>query len=314
MAAEDAARWCELLAAAEAVDATGEHYSVDDLLEELADPRLDVALDTMAAIGDDGRMVAYGLVRHGGQLGEVYRTHVEGCVHPDHRRTGLGREVLRRTVERAEQRYAEHPQPRRPGELHSRVYDTNAGATALLSGAGMRPVRWFYDMHRDLAEPPPGAAIPEGLRLVPYQPDRDDDVRLAHNEAFQDHWGSTPRDTTSWKQWFTGSRSFHPELSFLMLEDGGEIVGHLLGYVYEADCEANGVREAWVGQLGTRRPWRGRGVASALLTHALRVYAEAGHERAALGVDTANPTGALGLYQRAGFAPGARWTTFSRPL
>jgi mycothiol synthase len=312
---EDAAAWRELLAAVEAVDRTGEHFDVDDLLEELTDPDLDAERDTVAAFDGD-RMVAYGLVRGGGGEGSgVDRQYAEGCVHPDHRRAGLGAEVLRRNLERARQRHERYPEL--PGELLVRVHDANLGTAALLTGAGLEPVRWFYDMQQDLTAAAP-AALPDGLRLAggldpALEPDRDEKLRLAHNEAFTDHWGSSPRSAVSWKQWFTGSRCYRPDLSFALL-DGDEVAGYLLSYVYEADCAAKGVREVWIGQLGTRRPWRGRGVGTALLTHAMCAYVEAGFERAALGVDTANPTGALGLYQRVGFAPAARWTTYRRPL
>jgi mycothiol synthase len=310
----DAPAWCELLAAVEAADRTGEHYDVDDVLEELTDPDLDAERDTVAAY-DGARMVAYGLVRGGGGEGTgVDRQHVEGCVHPGYRRTGLGTEVLRRGVERARERRGQHL----PGELLTRVHDANEGAAALFTTHGFEAVRWFYDMHRDLARAPEPITIPDGLRLVgdldaTRNPELDEAVRLAHNEAFTDHWGSQPRNAASWRQWFTGSRWYRPRLSFALL-DGDEVAGYALSYEYEADYAATGVREAWIGQLGTRRRWRGRGVATALLRQAMRAYAEAGFERAALGVDTANPTGALGLYQRVGFTPSARWVTYRRPL
>jgi hypothetical protein len=35
---------------------------------------------------------------------------------------------------------------------------------------------------------------------------------------------------------------------------------------------------------------------------------------AALGVDAENPTGALQLYQRAGFHPEGRWTFYRKPF
>jgi mycothiol synthase len=313
--AEDAAEWCGLLAAAEAVDATGEHYDVDDLLEELADPDLDPAQDTVAAFAGE-RMVAYGLVRGSTAVRGGHRVHAEGCVHPDHRRTGLGRAVLERTAARATELHRRR-HPGLPGELLVAVHDGNPGATALLADAGLRPVRYWFDMHRDLAEPPPPAPLPDGLRLMAFDPALDaaldEALRLARNDAFAEHWGSVDRDESSWRQWFTGSRAFRAPVSFAVL-DGEEVAGFLLSYEFEAINTAYGLREAWVGQLGTRAPWRGRGVASALITTALRAYAAAGYQRAALNVDTGNATGALGLYERSGFVVKQRWTTQSRPL
>lgn len=47
---------------------------------------------------------------------------------------------------------------------------------------------------------------------------------------------------------------------------------------------------------------RGRGLATSLLAGVLSRSREQGFDRATLNVDTANPTGARGIYERAGFA------------
>lgn len=325
---DDAPAWAALLAAAEAVDATSEHYDVDDLLEELADPALDPARDTVAAFDAAGTMVAYGLVRSASTVRDSDQYQLEGCVLPEHRRRGLGREVLARMRDISERVHRER-YPELPGELHLRVHDGNVGNIALARGAGLTPVRYWYDMDRELGDLPAVPELDAGLRMIIFDHALDNAVRLARNEAFADHWGSIERDESDWRQWFTNSRSFRPALSLIVLDESGatnggnaaggeghaaEVAGFLLSYEYEADVAASGVREAWIGQIGTRRAWRGRGVASVLIATALAGYAAAGYQRAALGVDTGNPTGALGLYERAGFVPTERWTTFSRPL
>ena len=96
--------------------------------------------------------------------------------------------------------------------------------------------------------------------------------------------------------------------------DGEEVVGYLLTHFWEADAAATGVREAYVGQLGVRPARRRRGLGGLLLATALRSYRAGGYERAALSVDTANATGALGLYERAGFAKTDTWVTWLKPL
>lgn len=310
----DAAAWAALLAAAEAVDATEEHFSVEDLLEELADPALEIGQDTVAAFAGSA-MVAYGLVRRASTVRDRDLYDLEGCVHPSHRRRRLGSAVLARLAERAAHRHRQQ-HPELPGQLQLRLHDGNRGSAALARLAGLSPVRYWYHMARELTglDSPPAAG---GLRVVGYHRDRDNAVRRARNEAFADHWGFVQRDEADWRHWYTGSRSFRPALSALVLDGAGasaEIAAFLLSYEYEADVAASGVRVAWIGQLGTRPAWRGRGLASALIGHVLAGYAASGYQRAALVVDTANPTGALGLYRRAGFVPTARWTTFSRPL
>jgi ribosomal protein S18 acetylase RimI-like enzyme len=65
-----------------------------------------------------------------------------------------------------------------------------------------------------------------------------------------------------------------------------------------------------VGKVGTLREHRGRGLAGALLRHSLLAYRDAGFDEAALDVDSDNPTGALGVYQRAGFRVERRFADY----
>jgi ribosomal protein S18 acetylase RimI-like enzyme len=83
-----------------------------------------------------------------------------------------------------------------------------------------------------------------------------------------------------------------------------------------------GVHPAYRGQglggrialVGTRRAGRNRGIASALLRRALTGARAAGFASASLGVDADSPTGALGLYQRAGFTMMLTSVTNTKPL
>jgi ribosomal protein S18 acetylase RimI-like enzyme len=63
-----------------------------------------------------------------------------------------------------------------------------------------------------------------------------------------------------------------------------------------------------------RPGWRRRGLGPLLLAAALRSYRSAGYERSALVVDTGNATGALRLYERAGYAVKDSSVTWTKPL
>jgi ribosomal protein S18 acetylase RimI-like enzyme len=158
-----------------------------------------------------------------------------------------------------------------------------------------------------VGQPPPGVVVAR------YSPHRDTAVWRAHCEAFLDHWGFVAPDAQRWARDHTGMRAFEPDLSWLAL-DGDEVAGYLLTYFWEADAVGTGVREAFVGQLGVLRPWRRRGIGGLLLATALASYADAGYERAVLTVDTGNATGALGVYERAGFAVRDTSTTWIKRL
>jgi mycothiol synthase len=306
----DAEAWAELLAAKEKVDQEGEHYNADDLIEELDYPHLDAALDTIA-LWADGRMVGYGKVQASQSVVEVDRVRTEGTVHPEWRRRGLGTTLTRWLIHRAgEVHGAKHPDA--VGEISNGISSTNTGADQMLRNLGFEETRYFFDMKRLLDQPVPDVALPDGFQLQSFDPSLDEALRLTHNEVFQDHWGSTPRDAESWKAWFTGARAFRAGLSYLVL-DGETIAAYVLGYELEGHTEATGIRELDIGQVGTRRSYRGRGLARAALAKVLAEGVQAGYQQSALGVDADNPTGALGLYESLGFAVHSKWVTYRLP-
>jgi ribosomal protein S18 acetylase RimI-like enzyme len=186
----------------------------------------------------------------------------------------------------------------------------------VVTAAGFEPVRRFLEVARPTASPVPELPAPAGVELVPWRAALDEPARQCHVEAFADHWGSEPRTAEEWAQWYTGHRCFRPDLSVLAVDpSSGEVASLVLCAAYPQDWATLPV-EAWVNTVGTRRAWRGKGVARWLLADALRriAAADTGFERAVLGVDAENPTGALRLYRDLGFDEDVRAvTTFSRP-
>jgi ribosomal protein S18 acetylase RimI-like enzyme len=66
--------------------------------------------------------------------------------------------------------------------------------------------------------------------------------------------------------------------------------------------------------VSVRRPWRRRGLASALIAESLRVLKDRGMTEGALGVDAENPMGALGVYEANGFRVHRKGLNYRRPL
>jgi mycothiol synthase len=301
-----------LYAQMEAVDQTGENYDEADVAEELADPALDLGRDTLAAVAPDGALVGWAAARGSGTVIDVDRVRLEGGVLPSRRGEGIGRRLLEWSAQRGTSLHEErHPDV--PGEFGIWVSEKVPSLAALVRAAGFEPIRFWYGMKRDLESLPPVPPVPAGLRVSLWTPELDDAVRRAHGQAFADHWGSVPPDEQRWGQWFTGSQGFRPSISWVVL-DGEQIAAYVLSYFYEADAAATGVREAYIGQIGTQRAWRRRGLGALLLATALARFTEEGYQRASLTVDTSNPTGALGLYERAGFAVDDKSVTWARPV
>lgn len=309
MQAADAAPWAALLEAVEEVDRRDEHYDADDCAEELADPELDLERDTLLVLDADDRAVAYQVarLRSGPPLGP--RLIVDGAVHPAHRRRGIGTALMAAAQRRADALGA---------AVVMRLSESGADAIALAERAGMRPVRWWSDLVRDLAVPVRPVPPPPGVAVVPLGPPYDaarwdEPLRHAHNSAFADHWGSAAVGPTAWAHQRTGSRSFRPGCSVAALTADGSIAGYVMSYESAADTARTGVRDLYVGTVGTVPAHRGRGIAGVLLGHVLRAAVEQGYATSSLTVDAENPTGALGVYERAGFEPYRREVTYLRP-
>jgi ribosomal protein S18 acetylase RimI-like enzyme len=170
----------------------------------------------------------------------------------------------------------------------------------MLRAGGFTPTRYYAEMKRPLDVALPDVPAPDGLSVVPWSAERDDQVRLAHNEAFADHWGSEPRTAAEWTQ---GRSMFAPSWSFVALDDAtGEVAGYLMSGRYEQDWEVTGYSAGYTDLLGVRRAWRGRHLAGALLSAAMTAYKADGIEFAQLDVDTANQSGAHRLYTDLGYA------------
>ncbi len=307
----DVAAWAVLYAAVEEAEDNGENYDADDLLEELDDPDLDLATDTLALWSGD-QIVGSAVVHcHPGAV-ESDRVSVSGFVHPSWRRRGLGRRLVSWGASRARVLHRER-NPDVAGVLHIGGNVDTPGIAELAAEFGMKPTRYFFSMECDLAQSIPAVSPPEGLVLVPFDARWDEATRVAHNTAFLDHWGSNPRDAEFWKRRVTGARAFRGPMSWLLL-DGDAVVSYALGHEYVADTEATGIRELYVGQVGTLREYRGRGLARIVLASAFAAAKADGFERASLGVDAENPTGALGLYEKLGFVVRRKFVSYNGPM
>jgi ribosomal protein S18 acetylase RimI-like enzyme len=193
--------------------------------------------------------------------------------------------------------------PQAHWEAHAGAILEDESALRLYRRFGMTPQRYWFDMAAP-THPAPEAPLPEGLTVRPYSPDLEKDLYAAHMEAFDDHWGYQKREFPEWVAMTVRTEGFLPELSRIAFDEG-EIAGYVLAY--------RDAVQGWfyIGQVGTRRPWRRRGLAAALLADVLGAAGAAGFTKALLGVDASSPTGAVGVYERVGFEIDARAVTYA---
>jgi mycothiol synthase len=304
-ALDDAEALAGLHAACYEVDG-GYLMVAEEFRTELRSRDDDPQRDSVVGIADSGEIVAFGLVHVPGGERTERRAFPFGHVHPAWRRRGVGTALLGWQEARAQERFAAHDDGL-PTVIRVSAYDTQADRIALFERSGYSAARYFVEMLRSLSEPLPPAALAEGLEIRPWSDDVDEPARLAHNEAFADHWGSQPVTRHAWDEWH--DEFFVPEASFVAAA-GSRVVGYLSAAVYPHDFESRGRTEGWIEGLGVVRRYRRRGVASALLVAAMEAFRRRDLEHAVIGVDAENPTGAFGLYRRLGFVEEKRSITF----
>lgn len=239
---------------------------------------------------------------------------IEIWVRPDARRRGLGTRLLAWSEERVRAAVAGgRGGPAEMPHLLSLGTPTHVTpGTAFAAARGYAPVRYGFLMRRDLSEPIPDVALPNGLELRPVLPDEHRRIWDADAEAFRDHWEAGVRNDDDFIQFFR-----NPDIDTSMWQvawDGDEVAGSIVNTIYPEENEQVGLEVGWLDHVSVRRPWRGRGLASALIVRSLDVLKARGMAFASLGVDAENPTGALGLYERFGFRQHQQWVTFRKPI
>ncbi|MEV6648923.1 GNAT family N-acetyltransferase [Amycolatopsis sp. NPDC051371] len=293
---EDAQASADLLNAIEAVDGTGEHYTAEDTLQELVDPYADLERGSLAAFDGD-TMVGYMKIRFKPSAAEVHRVFLDGGVHPAHRRRGIGTALVEAGVAAAKVLHTRHhPRSKLVVDVHKAEHI--AGLAELMRSRGFAPARYFRRMEHPLGD----VAPVDEPRIEPWSEATDEDFRQVRNEAFEDHWGAVPMPADMWRNKII-NQTFRPDVSFLFRDAAGVPVGLLVTMSWDADTEATGIRDAHFMVVGTLREYRRRGFAGALLAHALHAAADQGYDQTSLVVDSASPSDASGVFEKAGFVP-----------
>ena len=172
---------------------------------------------------------------------------------------------------------------------------------AAFEAQGFQAIRFINQMTRDLNLPIELLPLPADLEVRPVPPDQYRALTLAADEAFRDHWGHAPFSDEAFQQWVAGPE-FKPEL-WKVAWDGDQIAGGILNFYDDDSNRQLNTRRGWTDPIFTRRPWRKRGLARALIMQSLQMFKEMGFTEAMLAVDTQNPNGAFALYESCGFKP-----------
>jgi mycothiol synthase len=297
-----------------AADGIRAWITVDEMAAVFGHPSeaFDAARDVILA-EVDGRVVGVGRAGWIDATDGVREYGTRGAVEPAFRRRGIGRALHRANVANMRRVAAAHDVTR-PKVLGTWTSDETVGAGRLAESEGFSAVRWFFSMERpgldrDLPGIPP---LADGIEVRAVTREQARAIWEADHDAFQDHWGGWDTSDASFHRWADGPE-WQPD-NFVVAWDGDEVAAAVLNVIYPEENERLGIRRGWLESVFTRRAWRNRGLAKALIARSLHLLAQRGLNTAALGVDADNPSGALRLYESFGFVVFERGTAWRKPL
>ncbi|TDD80025.1 mycothiol synthase [Actinomadura rubrisoli] len=201
-------------------------------------------------------------------------------VHPDHRRRGHGRALLRALREKA------------AGPLRVWAHGDLPAAARLAEAEGMVRVRALFQMRRPAADPLPEPPVAEGVRIRAFEPGRDEESWLEVNgRAFADHpeqgaWTIDDVRAREAEDWFDPA-------GFFLAERDGRLAGF-----HWTKVHPGGIGEVYV--VGVDPDAQGLGLGRALTLAGLHHLRGLGLDQIMLYVDGSN-TAAVRLYESLGF-------------
>ncbi len=316
----DVAAWAELIARTAAVESPVWFERRAELEQILASKNNPATENTILGFDSQGIARAYARITKNRDGDKAVGF---GCVDPQWQGSGIGTGLLGWAEQRTRERFAADAastvsgssgMPAPVPKLRLHMEQQHKHQAALFERAGYKVVRYFNEMHRPLSLPVPRTVLGPGLSLVTFGPELHEPVRLAHNSAFRDHWGSEPRDEEAWG-FVVDDPLARPDLSGVVLDvSTGTVAGYQLASHDAGAAVVRGFREGYTDLLGVRREFRGRGIAQALLADAMRRFVAAGMDTASLDVDFENPSGALGLYLKMGYTAVNRSMAWDKEL
>ena len=303
--AEMITRWCRAVgiddvATAEDMDHNYTHLEHCDLDTDM------VMVETRS-----GRLVGYTRTDWEQVVGGPRKYAVFAKVDPDLRGTDLPLALLRAGQERA-RAIAETHHVDCEKVFEGWVSDKEPDFQRVYEALGFFPVTFGATMVRPDLDDIPDAKLPDGLEIRPVEEPHLRTIWEADKEAFRDHWGYSEPSEEDYLRFLEFPH--RDESLWKIAWDGAGVAGQVRPFINVNENAELGQRRGWTEFISTRRDWRKRGVARALICASLRELKERGMTDAALGVHTENPTGAFQLYESLGYAVTDRYTTFQLPV
>lgn len=247
------------------------------------------------------------------RLGGVRTYEHAAYLVPEWRTKGLRQAMLRENERRLREIAKEHL------DDYTKIFEGRANFEennwkTLLEEEGYRPFRHNLMMVRPNLDAIPNLPLPEGMEIRPVRPEDLRTVLKAAEEAFREEPNFAEELwTEEGFKYLTEWRAFRPEI-WQVAWAGDEVAGAVLNMIDDEENRKFKRNWGYTMAIFVRRPYRNRGLASALIARSFEVLKREGVNEVALGVDHENPSGALRLYEKMGFRLYQQHTRYRKPL
>lgn len=195
-------------------------------------------------------------------------------------------------------------------EATTACYEQETDTRAAFAALGFTEARRFWWMGIAHDGPAPEVELRDGYTMRPVDVTDPADLHRMHdvgNTCFLDHYDFAPQPFEEW--FLVRSSETEDPGQWLFVERDGQIAGYVRGSNRFA-TEGLG----HVDSLGVLREHRGRGLAGAMLRARFADDIARGRTGTRLHVDSASPTGATRVYERAGMHVEQEYIAHKRPL
>ena len=217
---------------------------------------------------------------------EIRRAILDCWIQSEHRRRGLGRELLSRTMRRAAELGLT--------VVQTHVVEENTAARSTLSRLGFQYVHRFLEMRLDMAVINWQDVDRAPLSCRYLRRGEEDKLALLQNRCFAGSWGYNPNTAATITNRLNLSHTSPQDV--VLTCDGDNAVGYC--WTETKDAKEKSGR---ISMIGTEPDYRGRGLGKRVLLAGLTYLKNKGVTVVDLTVDSEN-TVAYNLYRSIGFS------------
>lgn len=233
-----------------------------------------------------------------------------GGVLPQHRYKGIGQSVLDWQTGRG----AALIRDAFPGEQGRITHAVDSRRTNLHSHLESLGYQWthsYAELRHDLTTLPQPGELPPFVEIVPWSDQWEELARKTYNRAAQK---SDRGEVQSAEQWSEARAHLDPALSFIAVDrvgDRARVVGLVEVGRYEQDWKALGWKEGYIDTVAVFEVERRGVLLHCLMARAMHAIADAGMEKAAVGLDPQSDPEMMAFYDSVGFKPHAWWRHYA---